>query len=368
MPVMMREEMCYRNLPMASSMMDGRLTGSGFGSGQRNLLGEDGVMSHQDDRSQRYWLNPIEALVNDSRQTVTNTQAGRLGKATLSWVVLITASIALGAMGVLPSTAKAQLPPITGNIQQSQQGLKQPAGPENVMIILDASYSMSEPIEQSGENKMISAKRTVLDVLRNISPRTRVGLRVYGNSANQFTACKATSLLVPLGENNRNLIASKMIGIRPTGATPISYTVLRSLQEDFNAVDGVNSIILISDGIETCGEDPCDVAVKMQQMGIHIKINVIGLGLQDYAAVKQLRCVALATKGQFYTANTAADLANSLSKALAVETNVQGTVIQNAPASLPSSAAGSSPVALPGKTVVPEVVLPAAVPIQSNKR
>ncbi len=330
-------------------------------------------MSHQDDQSQRYRLshvvNHIGAFVQDSRQTVQDTQAGLIGKSALSWLALITASVALAAMGVLPSTAKAQLPPITGNVQQSQQGLSQQAGPENVMIILDSSYSMSEPIEQSGENKMIAAKRTVLDVLRNISPRTRVGLRVYGNSANQFTACKATSLLVPLGENNRNLIASKMIGLRPTGATPISYTVLRSLQEDFNVVNGTNSIILISDGIETCGEDPCDVAVKMQQMGIHIKINVIGLGLQDYAAVKQLRCVALATKGQFYTANTAAELANSLNKALAVETNVQGTVIQHSAPPAPSiPQSGQLPSAAPRKATAPEVVLPAAVPIESNKR
>ncbi|WP_303673238.1 vWA domain-containing protein [Vampirovibrio chlorellavorus] len=330
-------------------------------------------MSHQDDRSQRYWLNHIvnriEAFVQGSRQTVKNAPIGRMGYPSLSWLAVITVSVALAAMGMVPSTAKAQLPPITGNVQQSQQGLNQQAGPENVMIILDSSYSMSEPIEQSGENKMIAAKRTVLDVLRNISPRTRVGLRVYGNSANQFTACKATSLLVPLGENNRNLIASKMIGLRPTGATPISYTVLRSLQEDFNAVNGTHSIILISDGIETCGEDPCDVAVKMQQMGIHIKINVIGLGLQDYAAVKQLRCVALATKGQFYTANTAAELANSLNKALAVETNVQGTVIQhsqNPVVPMPQSV--QPPVATPRTVTVPEVVLPAAVPIESNKR
>lgn len=334
-------------------------------------------MSHQDDRSRRYWLNDvvnrIEAFVRGSRRTVKDTPAGLMGQSALSGLALIALSLTLAAVGTFSATAKAQWPPvagpITGNVQQSQQGLSQQAGPENVMIILDSSYSMSEPIEQGTENKMIAAKRTVLDVLRNISPRTRVGLRVYGNSANQFTACKATSLLVPLGENNRNLIASKMIGLRPTGATPISYTVLRSLQEDFNAVNGTNSIILISDGIETCGEDPCDVAVKMQQMGIHIKINVIGLGLQDYAAVKQLRCVALATKGQFYTANTAAELANSLNKALAVETNVQGTVIQHSQTPVaPMPQSGQPPAAAPRKVAVPEVVLPAAVPIESNKR
>jgi hypothetical protein len=312
----------------------------------------------------------MEHKADQSMNTGDSVKQAKLGQnrwsAPMGLLALVSVSLCVAAVsGFFRQAADAQQAPISGNVYQTQQGLKQQGGPENVMIILDSSYSMSEPIDHSGEDKMVAAKRTVLDVLRNIAPTTRVGLRVYGNSANQFTACKATNLLVPLGENNRNLIASKMIGLRPTGATPISYTVLRSLHEDFNAVNGNQSIILISDGIETCGEDPCDVAVKMQQMGINIKINVIGLGLQDYAAVKQLRCVALATKGQFYTANTAAELANSLNKALAVETKVQGTIIQNPQPMAPAQPV--APAAQPEKAYQ-ETELPAAVPIKPIKR
>ena len=261
-----------------------------------------------------------------------------------------------------------------GNVQQGQYAASsQQSGPENVMIILDASYSMSEPIGgRSGETKMMAAKRTVLEVLRNVPPSTRVGFRIYGNSANQFTSCSATELLVPLGVNNRHLIAAKMIGVRPTGATPISYTIGRSLAEDFSMVQGKKTIILISDGMETCGEDPCNVAVRMQQMGANVKISVVGLGLQDYAATKQLRCVALATKGQFYTANTAAELANSLNKALAVETKVQGTILTPTNSMPPAETEShvmslpASPAASP-KRSYEEKELP-AVPINAKKR
>lgn len=321
----------------------------------RNPEGENSVMSHKADQSIR-----TGACVKTEK-----TQRKKM-PTPLSLLTLLAISLCLSAWGGFTRQSAQAQPPILGNVQQTQQGARVQAGPENVMIILDSSYSMSEPIERSGEDKMAAAKRAVLNVLQNIAPGTRVGLRVYGDSANQFTACRATNLLVPLGENNRNLIASKMIGMKPTGATPISYTVLRSLHEDFNTVNGPQSIILISDGIETCGEDPCDVAVKMQQMGINIKINVVGLGLQDYAAVKQLRCVALATKGQFYTANTAAELANSLNKALAVETKVQGTIIQH-PQPLPPAQPVSSSVRPPAPAYT-ETVLPAAVPIRPNKR
>ncbi len=250
----------------------------------------------------------------------------------------------------------------------------QAQGAQNVMIILDDSDSMSENIGSGSESKMSAAKRTVLDVLRNLSPDIRVGLRIYGNSTSPFSSCHATSVLVPLGQSNRNLIASKMIGIQPTGMTPISYTLLRSLEEDFQMVNGQKTIILISDGIETCGEDPCHVAVRLQQMGINAKINVIGLGLQDYAATKQLRCVALGTKGKFYSANTAAELAQSLGQAMAVETRVQGTILvpqssrANTNSNTGTATTGSPAVVKPKSQPAHQDTFLPAIPITPGKR
>ena len=278
-----------------------------------------------------------------------------------------------------PMRAPQSPPPATrimGNAYQNQlnSAAAQAQGAQNVMIILDDSDSMSENIGAGSESKMSAAKRTVLDVLHNLSPDIRVGLRIYGNSTSPFSSCHATSVLVPLGQNNRNLIASKMIGIQPTGMTPISYTLLRSLEEDFQTVNGQKTIILISDGIETCGEDPCHVAVRLQQMGISAKINVIGLGLQDYAATKQLRCVALGTKGKFYSANTAAELAQSLGQAMEVETRVQGTILvppssRSSNSGTTSSSTVSSPaVAKPKSQPAHQDTYLPAVPITPKKR
>jgi hypothetical protein len=228
--------------------------------------------------------------------------------------------------------------PISGNVYQNNIAPVTEASPENIMIILDASGSMTDEIEDGKrESKMDAAKRTVLEVIKNIPSSTRVGLRVYGNAKHSFFSCRSTEVMTPLGINNRYGIASQMLKIKPVGMTPISYTISKSLEEDFYGVTGEKSIILISDGIESCDEDPCGVAVRMQQRGINVKINVIGLGLTDYAAVKQLRCVALSTKAQFYTANTSAELAQSLNKAMQVKTTVQGTILK-----MPTSAQQNS--------------------------
>jgi hypothetical protein len=130
--------------------------------------------------------------------------------------------LSLALYAVLAGRANAQQAPISGNVYQNQAGAIQGGAQENIMILLDSSFSMSERLGRGREDKMTAAKRTVLEVLRNVPPNTRVGLRTYGDSANSFTACRATTLHAAPGLNNRNLIASKMIGVKPTGATPSS--------------------------------------------------------------------------------------------------------------------------------------------------
>ncbi len=239
---------------------------------------------------------------------------------------LLLAGTLIGVFSAQPAPAQ---PVQQGGVQRNAAGHGMHAGgvePEHVLIILDASYSMSEPL-QGKETKMAVAKRTILQVLQNVPPHVNVGLRVYGNSANSLTACRATDLLVPIGPNNRNLVSSKLIGVKPTGATPISHTLIKSVREDFANLPGKKSIILVSDGIETCGANPCDVAVNMVRNGVDIKMNVVGFGIHDMAANRQLKCIALSTFGKFYNANTAAELANSLNNSLSVQTEVQGQIL-----------------------------------------
>lgn len=198
--------------------------------------------------------------------------------------------------------------------------------PENVMIILDASYSMTEKLSD-GDTKMMAAKRSLWGLLRRLPPHVNVGLRVYGTSQNSFTACRATQALAPIAPNNRMAIANQLIAIQPVGVTPISYTLQRSLAEDFLGTTGPRRIILVSDGLENCSADPCQVAVALARSGSDVKIDVIGFGLQGLEAGKQLRCVALATFGQYYTADTAAELAQRMGEALRINASVEGRVL-----------------------------------------
>ena len=88
-------------------------------------------------------------------------------------------------------------------------------------------------------------------------------------------------------------------------------------------------IILISDGRDTCANvDPCDYSVSMMRGGSNIKINTIGFDLQDPVAADQLKCVALSTKGRFFSADTSGQLADSLNKSIQAKASVRARIIE----------------------------------------
>jgi Ca-activated chloride channel homolog len=184
-----------------------------------------------------------------------------------------------------------------------------------VMIVLDVSGSMSEPAPDAG-TKILMAKQVLERVLSKIDGDIPVGLRVYGSSKPSYdpvVACQDSMLLVPPGTGNRGQMISKLRELKPSGATPISFS-LRQAAQDLRYVDAKKkNIVLISDGMETCGSDPCDVARAFKAQGVDIQFNVVGFNVNDdYAAKLQLQCIAKASGGKYYDANTSAQLSESL--------------------------------------------------------
>ncbi len=223
-----------------------------------------------------------------------------------------------------PST---QQPTYQGQVQQNKHrlGANQNIS-ENLLLILDSSQSMAEKLS-NGSTKMVEAKRTILNVIQRTPDNINLGLRVYGHRWTPRNSCRESELMVPMGHNNRMQIASRMVSIKPEGATPISYSIHQAVYGDLRNVMGKKSIILISDGLENCDEDPCELVVKLLRSGVDIKINVIGYGLTDALAEKQLKCVALATKGRYYTADTSAQLARGLDELFHAKQEVNAKII-----------------------------------------
>jgi Ca-activated chloride channel homolog len=198
---------------------------------------------------------------------------------------------------------------------------------DKILIIMDSSGSMSDEID--GRSKISIAKSTLNNVVSQLSPDINLGLRVYGHKMGFMgvDACRASELVVPIGPNNIQKIKTEANKLRPTGATPIIFSIQQALDQDFPMSDGGKKrIILLSDGMENCGGSPCEYAVDLVRKGIDLKIDVIGFDLDDETTIKQLKCVALSTKGKFYSANNGPELKNSLIDSLNITKEVQGKI------------------------------------------
>ncbi|MDD3013009.1 MAG: VWA domain-containing protein [Candidatus Gastranaerophilales bacterium] len=199
---------------------------------------------------------------------------------------------------------------------------------ENILIILDSSYSMNDKI--NGEKKIDIAKRVINQVLSQTSGNSYIGLRIYGHKMGilGLNACRASELKVPIGHNNQTIIRNILMGIKPVGMTPISYSIQQAVDQDFIGLQGKKRIILVSDGMETCDGSPCDYALELVKKGVDLKIDAIGFDLSEPEAVSQLKCTSLATKGKFYSARDANELTDSLNKSLNVNKEVEGKILK----------------------------------------
>ena len=183
---------------------------------------------------------------------------------------------------------------------------------ERILFIMDFSNSMSEYLD--GERKVDLMLDTMAKILPQINPNTSVGLRVYGHKMG-FTAmdaCRASSLLVP---------------ISPSSA--ITYSLKQAVKNDFLGFSGKKRIILLTDGGENCDESPCEYAMELIKIRKDINIDVIAFNINDEDDLEQLQCAALVTSGKFYTANTAAELAKSISNSINAKKDVEAKIITN---------------------------------------
>lgn len=208
-----------------------------------------------------------------------------------------------------------------------QGGIDQEAGPINILFLLDASFSMKEKLGGDVQ-KMDAAKQVLQEAMRRIPTDINVGLRVFGQarSADPMFDCRQSALLVPLGRSNRGSIMRSAGSIIPSGMTPLKYAIQQAAEDDLRGVVGRKTLILITDGEDTCNENPCAYIATLNQRGIRLKCDVVGVDLKrEHEARKQLNCIAQMSGGKYYDANTAADLIKSVSAS--INQAVSGRVI-----------------------------------------
>ena len=194
---------------------------------------------------------------------------------------------------------------------------------EKVMLVLDVSGSMWGQI--NGVAKIEIARDALKFLIENWNDDREVGLVAYGHR--KKGDCSDIEEVVPVGPLDATSMNATVAALSPKGKTPLSASV-KMAAEALKYTEDKSTVILISDGKETCDLDPCKIGTELEQLGVDLTVHVIGFDIKKIEDQAQLRCLAENTGGQFISA----DNASELSQALAV------TVSEPEPEPLPEAA------------------------------
>ncbi|MHB1351019.1 MAG: VWA domain-containing protein [Desulfobulbus sp.] len=189
---------------------------------------------------------------------------------------------------------------------------KQPGeGGNPTVLILDASGSMWGQI--GGKAKIVIAKEVLNELIDGLPADMQVGLSVYGHRREKD--CADIEMLVPIGTLNKAALKAKIGPIKPKGKTPLSDAV-RQAAAALGYTERRSSVVLVSDGLETCNADPCAVAAELARAGVDFKVHVIGFDISKEDQGR-LRCLADRTGGLFLAAADAQSLRAALAETMA---------------------------------------------------
>ena len=135
-----------------------------------------------------------------------------------------------------------------------------------------------------------------------------MGLVAYGHRGKGD--CNDVETLIPPGSTDRDGLLARVRAIKPKGKTPIAHSI-QLTAEALKTKENETTIILVSDGVETCHSDPCSVVRSLKQSGIKFILHVVGFNV-DLEGKMQLECLAKEGGGKYFAAGDAASLLAAL--------------------------------------------------------
>lgn len=176
-----------------------------------------------------------------------------------------------------------------------------------IYYILDGSGSMWGRV--GGRMKIEIAKEVMEKLISGTPKKLDAAVSVYGHR--RKGDCEDIEEIVSLGPLDKAVASRAVNRIIPRGKTPISAGIKRAVYRVRDREENV-TIVLVSDGIETCDADPCAVTKSLKKSGAKFILHVIGFGVNDVAA-KQLSCVAEVGGGRYWSSGDAKSLLATLS-------------------------------------------------------
>ncbi len=153
--------------------------------------------------------------------------------------------------------------------------------PARILFLIDASSSMTyewkpEEIRFKAAYRIISA---ICDSIYGVNNKVAFGLRGFGTQfPSQNKNCTDSRLIVNFSNYNADNIKKSLHNLKPYGYSPIAYSLQQAAENDFVKSDEyAYSIILLTDGGESCGGDICATVENMLNKKISFKPYILSL-------------------------------------------------------------------------------------------
>ncbi len=183
-----------------------------------------------------------------------------------------------------------------------------------LLLIMDSSGSMNAS-DGGGGSKIQAAKEALTGVVNALPADSLVGLRVYGHripNTDEKRGCRDTELISPVGPLDRSGMRRQIRSFNAKGFTPIGLSLQKGARD--LPAEGERTIVLVSDGIDTCAPPPpCEVAKRLSKQGVELRIDTVGFQV-DPQARRELQCIARVAKGSYVDAGSSAELSDRLAQ------------------------------------------------------
>jgi Ca-activated chloride channel family protein len=190
---------------------------------------------------------------------------------------------------------------------------------DDAMIVFDASGSMAGNTVQglfSDVTRIDEVRKALAEVLPRVTKFRKVGLITYGPGP--WGQCNVSLDFRPM-PNAAEPIMSVVNGLNPAGKTPLVKAVeLAAEVLDYQSSQG--TVVLLTDGEETCGGAPCELGKMLKAKG-RLTVHAIGYQLKAFRwtgaqSFLDVKCLAEETGGLYITAENRQDLVEAFEKTL----------------------------------------------------
>ena len=181
-----------------------------------------------------------------------------------------------------------------------------PAAGQSILV-LDASGSMWGQV--GGKTKVEIAREAVAAMLATWPEGEQLGLIAYGHR--RKGDCADIEVISQPRPLDKTRFTRDVNALQAKGMTPITASV-RLAAEQLKFTEQKATVILVSDGEETCKADPCALGKELEMAGVDFTAHVVGFDLPQGPARAQLQCLASSTGGTYTEARNAGELNQAL--------------------------------------------------------